>query len=105
MKEFTFKNLSWSSEEKTYLEETKYMNGAKAIKIISEDCEPFATLTVNIPEVIHELEEDEILVKTWSENEEIANELRNSELFTDTGKRVSTGFVQAEIWKVKCGSN
>ena len=100
MKEFTFKNLSWSSEEKTFLSEAKCTNGARAIQIVSEGDEPFATLTVNIPHASCMIEKDEVLVKTWSENEEIANELRDCGIFQDTGKRVSTGFVQAEIWKV-----
>ena len=61
--------------------------------------ETYATLTVNIPCTI--LEKDEILVKTWSENEPITDFLRNSEFFEDTGKRVPTGFVEAEIWRIK----
>lgn len=66
---------------------------------LTKDRVPFFTLTVNIPEI--PLEEDEIIVKTWSENEEIANELlRWQDYFEDTGKRVPTGYVQAQIWKV-----
>lgn len=61
--------------------------------------EPYATLTVNIPEV--KLEENEILVKTWSENMDIAIAAFKTGLFEDTGKTVPTGFTHAEIWRVK----
>ena len=61
--------------------------------------EPFAVLTCCIPGV--ELEENEILVKTWSENEAVAKAALDSGLFEDTGKRISTGFVSAQVWRVK----
>lgn len=60
--------------------------------------EPYSTLTVCIPGAI--LEDNEILVKTWSENEPL-KELATTDLFTDTGKRVKSGFVEAEIWRVE----
>ena len=59
--------------------------------------EPYATITVNMPEI--PLENEEFIVKTWSENEPITNFLRNSEFFVDTGKRV--GFQRAEVWKIR----
>lgn len=62
--------------------------------------EAIATLTVNIPEV--PLEEGEFIVKTWSENERIAADCLASGLFVDTGKRVRTGWVMAQIWRFAC---
>lgn len=61
--------------------------------------EPFCVLTVNIPEA--ELEEGEFIVKSYSENEPIAKVLRNSTHFMDTGRRIKTGFVSAEIWRFR----
>jgi hypothetical protein len=47
------------------------------------------------------LEPGEFLVKTWSENTSIAAAVKAANIFEDTGKRVPSGFVQAEIWKVR----
>lgn len=79
------------------------MGKAPSIELIDSTKEPFATLTVNLP--MTALEENEVIIKTWSENEPIAEAARKSGLFFDTGKRVSTGFCQAEIWKVLSKEN
>ncbi len=47
------------------------------------------------------MEKDGILVKTWSENEAFAKAALATGLFEDTGKRFPTGFVEAQIWKLK----
>ena len=61
---------------------------------------PFTALTINLPE--QPLTEGEILIKNWTENEEIAPwVLEHTELFEDTGVVVNTGFVQAPIWRFK----
>lgn len=63
--------------------------------------ESMGVLTVNLPE--HELGPDEILVKTWSENALLAAEVlrQRPDVLEDTGKRVPTGFVEAQVWRVK----
>ena len=82
-----------------FLVERYRTNGRAAIDLFTKpENEPFATLSVNIPDVI--LKEREVLIKTWSENEKVADAARKSGLFRDTGKRVSTGFVEAQIWEV-----
>ena len=58
-----------------------------------------AILTVNIPECDKLLRPGEFFVKTWSENETIAKEALASGLFVDTGRRVESGFVEAQIWR------
>ena len=83
----------------TTIEVDKYrQNGRTAIELFTNDGENFCTLTTNLDHA--QLVNREILVKTWSENEEIAKSAISSGLFADTGKRVSTGFVEAEIWEV-----
>lgn len=64
---------------------------------LRDDFEPWATVTVNLPEV--PLEPDEFTVKMWSENEAIRQPLLATGLFEDTGKRVPSGFVSAEVWR------
>ena len=85
----------------TIIDLDHYRSGGKyAIELVmaNDSGNPFCTLTCNIPSVV--LTENEILVKTWSENEEVAKAALASGLFRDTGKRVSTGFVLADIWEV-----
>lgn len=76
-----------------------YHNGRPALTLLDEySGEPFGVLTCNIPEI--PLTEKEIIVKTWSENEQLAYTAMKSGYFKDTGKRVPTGFVEAQIWEV-----
>lgn len=64
----------------------------------AEEC-PFAVLTINLPHT--ELQDDEFIVKTWAENEDIVDCIRKLDIFEETSKRVKTGFCVAEIWKLK----
>lgn len=77
----------------------KYLDG-NAVAVIAE-CEngaPYTKLTINIPEV--ELANNELIVKTWGENEHLAVAAMETGLFKDTGKRIIAGFTEAQIWKV-----
>jgi len=74
-------------------------NGATAVVLECENGEPLATLSVNLEGV--KLGEGEFLAKTWSENEEIAKAALDSGLFEDTGRRVPTGWVEAQVWRFK----
>jgi len=56
-------------------------------------------LSVNFPEV--KLGSGEFAAKTWSENEEIAEDALKSGLFIDTGKRIRSGYVEASVWRFK----
>lgn len=81
----------------------KYRGGATAIRIVGDDEEfggeePWGVLTVNIPGT--PLAQDEILVKTWSENEPFRAPALATGLFEDTGRRIPSGFVLAEVWKL-----
>lgn len=77
-------------------------NDRLAIRLVDTIGLPITTLTVNLPD--EELSEGEFFVKTWSENEQIAQELLNTDIFLDTGKRVPTGWVEASVWKFKGGN-
>src|SRR5512137_3128851 len=77
----------------------QYINtGRDAIMLQKKNGEPFAVLSVNMPDIL--LEEGEICIKTWSENAEIAAFMKTTSLFEDTGKRFETGFVIGQIWKL-----
>jgi hypothetical protein len=77
----------------------QYANGRLAIQAICDDGIPLATLTVNIPAA--KLKRDEIFVKTWAENAEFSKNMLATGLFDDTGRREPTGFVEAQVWKVR----
>ena len=76
----------------------KYEGGRLAIEGLCEDGGLFSVLTVNIPHA--RLNKNEVCIKNWSENEQFAESARKSGFFKDTGKRIATGFVEAEIWEV-----
>ena len=88
---------------KVYAEFAKYTDGdAKAIRLViaenSEDAfmgEPFCMVTVNIPGV--ELKENEVLAKTWSENEQIYKELVAKGFLKPTGVVAQTGHTFAAV--------
>lgn len=80
--------------------EYRYSNGRLAIRYIQPKHNVvIATLTVNIPEYT-DLKENEIIVKTWSENKLFAQEVLKTGDFEDTGKRIPLGFVEAQVWKI-----
>ena len=78
------------------LDEAKYGDGSTAIQVMDSDGEPFGRLTVCVPGT--QLSENEVLVKTWSENSEWAPQMLVYG-FEDTGRRVKTGYVEAQVWK------
>lgn len=71
--------------------------GHLAIKLIANEGTVAAVLTVNIPGL--KLRPGEFFVKAWSENALIAADALASGLFVDTGRRVATGHVKAQIWR------
>lgn len=76
----------------------KYLaNDAPALTLKCENGEACGTFTVCVPAIV--LANDEVLVKTWSENAPLRAPMLHSGLFEDTGSRVPLGLVQAEIWR------
>lgn len=63
--------------------------------------EPYATLTVCVPNT--ELKENEILVKTYSENAHL-KQLINTDMFSNTGETVISEYIEAEILEIKDSS-
>lgn len=85
---------------KRYAEGDRVAISAWEVDSVGRVQEPFGTLTTNLPHA--PLEPREILVKTWSENESWVPGLlvKMPEVFRDTGKRVRTGFVTAQVWEL-----
>ena len=61
------------------------------------DEQPFARISVYVQGI--ELEENEFICKTWTENEWVPQLLKYS-YFEDTGKRVPINFVVGQIWRL-----
>jgi hypothetical protein len=76
----------------------QYIDGHLALLILNESGEHYAVLSVNIPGV--QLAPDEVLIKTWAENKDIAAAVLETGAFVDTGRRVKTGFVEAQVWQL-----
>ena len=79
----------------------RYANERIAIQLLSiTHQEPFATLTVNVPEI--DLEDDELLIKGYSENAEVSTAImEQTDLFVNTGRIINLGYVNVMVWKFK----
>ncbi|AWP23471.1 hypothetical protein C4901_09115 [Acidiferrobacter sp. SPIII_3] len=60
-----------------------------------ETGEPYATATVNIPEL--PLKSTEVFVKDYSENEGVLEALERAGIVRHTGRRIRCGFVEVPI--------
>ena len=91
----------YNEVDNLYLRKQQYgMNGRTCITAHDvNNGEAFGVVTTNLPD--EPLEDDEFFVKTWSENRWVPQLLTNCDLFEDTGKRVPSGFVEVQIWKLK----
>lgn len=83
------------------LYQTKYADGAPCL-MLYEGGIPYARVSVNVPEYRHLLSEDSFFIKTWSENEKVAQAVFNLGLFEDTGLKIKVSqFSSAPVWRLK----
>jgi hypothetical protein len=76
-----------------------YVGSPLALVLLTVDGkEPYATVTVNIRP--NDCKADEIIVKMYSENEPLREPLLALGMFEDTGKRLESGYVEVEIWRL-----
>lgn len=80
-----------------WLEKNKYANGRVALTLHDMEGQ-VACATVNLPE--HDIQDDEIIVKTWGENEAMLDFLITNHIAADTGREIRTGFVVAKVCKL-----
>jgi hypothetical protein len=76
-----------------------YINGGTALMATDALGSAYATISVWLPDS-PKLPHDMAWIKTWSENAPITNTLRGGNMFSDTGLRKVTGFVEAELWQI-----
>lgn len=58
---------------------------------------PYLDLTKNVRP--NECLDDEIIVKTYEENEHLREPLLQTGYFVDTGKRIQSEWVELEVWR------
>lgn len=66
-----------------------------AIQLVTEDGQPYATATVNMPEV--PLEEGEVILKSYSENAGLREAMVDAGWVRDTGWRVQAGWAEVSV--------
>jgi hypothetical protein len=81
---------AWGETTTCTVEFFSYNNDRLAIRLWCEDG-PYGKLTINCPEV--HLNEGEVLIKNWAENEPMAQALLDAGWITPTGREVASGFV------------
>lgn len=92
----TFTITQFGSTTEVYIRQRNYPNGRPALELIDvTDHIPYAVATVNLPDVL--LEDNEVLVKDYSENEGILDFLIDNNIVTPTKKGVQSGFVWVPV--------
>jgi len=75
-----------------------YGNGRTAISLDEVGTgEPIAVASVNLPDAT--INEDEVIIKNWSENEGVLEALVEAGIVTPL-RKLFTGFVQADVCKL-----
>jgi hypothetical protein len=98
----TTPTLNYTSYDEDYvltLDLSTYANGRLAISFWYDDPDcgpaPFAKVTVNMPD--DHLNEGEVFVKDWAENENLVNYLLEQGWLTRTGREVLSGYVAPAV--------
>ena len=95
----TYKLKTQYSDYNVIIESGRYRNGRLALELIdAEDGCPVMTATVNLPEV--KLEENEIIIKNYSENEGVLEFLIENKITSNPVRCVNNGFVDFPIVKI-----
>ena len=73
----------------------KYPCGQNALIILESHDEPLMKASCTIPE--YPIADNQVLIKNWSENEGIFQELVRHKIIKFTGKKIPTDFVYAHL--------
>lgn len=92
-----YKYMTPSHIYNVWIEKQAYGNKRVALILMSDEGQ-VACATVNLPE--HDIQENEIIVKTWSENEGMLDFLVKNRIAAATGREIQTGFVTAKVCKL-----
>lgn len=85
-------SLNGEYPSQVYIRQRSYANGRPSLELINaDDHTPNSIVTVNLPDVL--LEDNEVLVKDYSENEGMLEFLTANNIVTPTERGVQSGFV------------
>ena len=96
MKIITYKGNNFVIERGNY-----QSNGSCALYLKDETGQMSYTLSTYVPGV--ELARDEMILKDYNENHDIANFFLKKGLLKDTGRTAECGFMDVPIVKILCG--
>jgi len=92
-------SLNGMDPSKVYIQQKRYANGRVRLDLLDlMDGFPHSIATVNLPDVL--LEDNEILVKDYSENEGMLDFLTANNIVIPTDKGVHSGFVWIPVCKL-----
>lgn len=99
----TFTFTSFGTDYTLRPETSLYTNGRLCLSLLYWDEEmegwfPFAKITTNLPD--QHLNEGEVFVKDWSENEEIVRYLIARGILTPTGREVVSGYIAPQVMRL-----
>ena len=99
MKVFNLKSPFTGEELSVMVNVRSYNNGRPALELLEEDMEygltPYATATVNLPDVL--LQPNEVLIKDYAENEGILQFLVENNIVVPTQNGVQSGYVWVPV--------
>ena len=85
-------SLNGEYPSQVYIRQRSYANGRPSLELINaDDHTPNSIVTVNLPDVL--LEDNEVLIKDYSENEGMLDFLTANNIVIPTEKGVQSGFV------------
>jgi len=94
----------WQTTYACTLETFKYGHGGNlGVQLFTDDGEPYATVSVNMPRHTSEpLEEDEFYVKNWGENEGLIEQLVAQHIIepVDPPKYGASGFISTMAYRL-----
>ena len=94
----TIKQVNYKGEE-CLLKQNFYQNGRIALFLVSVEGELISTCTTNIPEI--PLDDDEVFIKDYSENEGILEFLVKEGIVKDTGQVLLSGYVKIPVCRLQ----
>lgn len=98
MKEFTFQTKHGGSYQVT-LQVGKYRNGQTSLQLFdAEDGQPVATASISMPDI--DLDENEIVVKDYSENEGMLDFLLQNNIVEMRSEYLEVGYNVAPVVKL-----
>jgi hypothetical protein len=92
-----YQYTAFGTRYNVWLEKAKYANKRVAL-LLNDDEGQVACATVNMPEI--DLQPDEVIIKTWSENEAMLDFLIHNHIVADTGREVQAGYEKARVCKL-----